>query len=121
MQQNPGFSEDRLQFLDYWRVIKTRKAVVVAIFLLVVLVAATITFMQSKIYSSAARIKVEQETPVLPVFQERYTPSYDPYFLQTMYEIIQSQKILHPVIEKANLMKVWAERGRALPLPSMDL
>ncbi|MEI6083210.1 MAG: polysaccharide biosynthesis tyrosine autokinase [Verrucomicrobiota bacterium] len=121
MQQSQGFSEDRLQFLDYWRVIKTRKAVVVAIFLLVVLVSATITFLQPKIYASGARIKVEQEKPTVDVFQAQFVPSYDPYFLQTMYEIIQSQKILHPVIQKSDLMKVWAERGRPLALPSMDL
>jgi len=121
MQQSQGFSEDRLQFLDYWRVIKTRKAVVVAIFLLVVLVSATVTFMQTKIYASGARIKVEQEKPTVDIFQSQFVPSYDPYFLQTMYEIIQSQKILHPVIERMNLMKVWAEMGRPLPLPSMDL
>ena len=121
MQQSSGFSEERLQFLDYWRVIRTRKAVVVAIFLLVILIAATVAFMQSKIYASSARIKVEQEQLTVPVFTDRYTPSYDPYFLQTMYEIIQSQKILHPVIDKLDLMKVWAERGRPLPARSMDL
>ncbi|MCG3147002.1 MAG: hypothetical protein PCFJNLEI_00438 [Verrucomicrobiae bacterium] len=121
MQPGQGFSEDRLQFLDYWRVIKTRKAVVVAIFLLVVLVSATITFMQTKIYASGARIKVEQEKPTVDVFQQQFVPSYDPYFLQTMYEIIQSQKILHPAINRMDLINEWARRGRPLPLPSMDL
>jgi capsular exopolysaccharide synthesis family protein len=121
MQQPASFQEARLQFLDYWRVIKTRKAVVFAVFLLVVLVATTVTFLQPKIYASACRIKVEQEKPTVDVFSANYVPSYDPYFLRTQYEIIQSQKILHPVIEKLNLIKVWAERNRPLPLPTMDL
>ena len=100
--------ETRLNFLDYWRVIKTRKAIVFVVFLLVVLVAATVTFFQQKIYVSTVRIKVEQEHPTVAVFEQQYLPSYDPYFLQTQYEIIQSQKILYPVIERLNLQKRWS-------------
>jgi polysaccharide biosynthesis transport protein len=100
--------EVRLNFLDYWRVIKTRKAIVFVVFLLVVLVAATVTFFQQKIYVSSVRIKVEQERPSVAVFEQQFIPAYDPYFLQTQYEIIQSQKTLYPVIERLNLQKRWS-------------
>src|SRR5438045_825008 len=107
MQPSAPLQDTRLHVLDYWRVIKTRKAVVVAVFLLVVLVATTVTFLQPKSYTAIARIKVEQEQPTVAVFEKEGIPSYDPYFLQTQYEILQSQKILHPTIERLNLMKVW--------------
>ncbi|MBM3858912.1 MAG: polysaccharide biosynthesis tyrosine autokinase [Verrucomicrobia bacterium] len=108
--------EARLHFLDYWRVVKSRKAIVFVVFLIVVLVAATVTFFQPKIYASASRIKVEQERLTVEVFQQQGYAGYDPYFLQTQYEIIQSQKILYPVIERFDLRKRWAYGGDPLPL-----
>jgi capsular exopolysaccharide synthesis family protein len=109
--------EARLHFLDYWRVIKTRKAIVFVVFLLVVLVAATFTFFQPKIYMSSVRIKVEQEHPTVAVFEQQYVPSYDPFFLQTQYEVLQSQKVLYPVIERLNLQsrESWLQNGQQLP------
>jgi capsular exopolysaccharide synthesis family protein len=108
--------EARLHFLDHWRVVKSRKAIVFVAFLIVMLVAATVTFFQPKIYMSASRIKVEQERLTLEVFQQQGYSGYDPYFLQTQYEIIQSQKILYPVIERYDLRKRWAYGGDPLPL-----
>ena len=115
MDPTQAAPESRLNFLDYWRVIKTRKTIVFMVFLLVVLVAVTVTFLQTKIYQSSCRIKVEQEKPSVAVFQQQYVPSYDPYFLQTQEKIIQSQKVLYPVIEKLGLQKRWAIRGVVLP------
>jgi len=120
MQQSQPSQEARLHFLDYWRVIKTRKAVVFVVFLLVVLVAATVTYFQPKIYAGDTRIKVEQERPSVEVFQQQAVPAYDPYFLQTQYEIIQSQKTLYPVIERLNLIKRWEELRHPLPIPTME-
>jgi capsular exopolysaccharide synthesis family protein len=108
--------EARLHFLDYWRVVKSRKAIVFVVFLIVILVAATVTFFQPKIYMAASRIKVEQERLTVEVFQQQGYAGYDPYFLQTQYEIIQSQKILYPVIERFELRKRWAYGGDPLPL-----
>ena len=107
--------ESRLHFLDYWRVIKTRKVIVFLVFLLVTLTVFTITLFQPKIYMVAARIKVEPERPNVQVFTANEAPSYDPYFLQTQFEIIQSQKILYPVIQRLNLERT--EHGTVL---SMD-
>ena len=110
-------AEPRLHFLDYWRVVRTRKAIVFIVFLLVVLVAATVTYFQPKIYLSYVTIKVEQERPSVAVFESQYVPSYDPYFLQTQYQIIQSQKVLYPVIEKLGLQERWSKGG---PPQTMD-
>ncbi len=108
MDTTQASPETRLQFLDYWRVIRTRKVIVFLVFLLVVLTVFTITLFQPKIYMAVARIKVEPEKPsVSPYSDVRDYPVYDPYFLQTQYEILQSQKILYPVIERLNLEQVW--------------
>jgi succinoglycan biosynthesis transport protein ExoP len=96
--------ESRLHFLDYWRVIRTRKVIVFLVFLLVVMTVFTVTLFQPKVYMAAVRIKVEPEKPTVPVFGTEMG-TYDPYFLQTQYEIIQSQKILYRVVERMGLQK----------------
>jgi succinoglycan biosynthesis transport protein ExoP len=108
--------ESRLHFLDYWRVIKTRKIIIFLVFLLVVLTVFTVTLFQPKIYFAAARIKVEMERPTVEVFGTQGAP-YDPFFLQTQYEIIQSQKILYPVVQRLGLQRTW---GGGVDL-SMDI
>jgi capsular exopolysaccharide synthesis family protein len=116
MDQTQSSQESRLHFLDYWRVIKSRRIIVFMVFLLVVLVVGTVTSFQPKIYMSAARIKVEQERLAVAVFEPTQAVGYDPFFLQTQYEIIQSQKILYPVIERLDLRKHWGGRETELPL-----
>ena len=64
----------------------------VLVFLLVVLTVFTITLFQPKIYMASARIKVEPERPTVQMQGGNEMPIYDPYFLQTQYEILQSQK-----------------------------
>ena len=115
MESTQASPEARLHFLDYWRVIRTRKVIVFVVFLLVVLVTAVITYFQPKIFLAATRIQVEQERPNIAVFSSQQAAGYDPYFLQTQYEIIQSQKILYPVIDRLGLQKRWS--GGAQPLP----
>src|SRR6266481_4352326 len=99
--------ESRLQFLDYWRVIKTRKVIVLLLFLLVGLTAFTVSLSLPKKYSASARIKVEEEKPSVDVFAQTQVQGYNPYFLRTQYQIIQSQKILYPVIESFKLQQQW--------------
>ena len=107
-------AETRLHFLDYWRVIRTRKVILFLVFLLVVLTVFTITLFQPKMYVASARIKVEPERPTVEMGGRNDMPIYDPYFLQTQYEILQSQKILYPVIERLNLQQHW---GSNVKLP----
>ena len=70
-------------------------------------------------YSSAARIRIERGSAPLPVLQGQETgSSYDPYFIQTEFEVIQSEVILGKVIEDLNLDKAWSRKfGRTLKLP----
>ena len=53
--------ETKLHFLDYWRIIRIRKTIILAVFLLVVITATLVTFILPESYSSTARIKVERD------------------------------------------------------------
>ena len=93
--------ESRLHFLDYWRIIRIRKTVILAVFLLVVITATLVTFILPEAFSSTARIKVEREGSDIPELGSLPTAtSYDPYFIQTEFEVIQSEVILDRVIER---------------------
>ena len=53
--------ETKLHFLDYWRIIRIRKTVILAVFLLVVITATLVTFILPESFSSIARIKIEHD------------------------------------------------------------
>ena len=46
--------ETKLHFLDYWRIIRLRKTVILAVFLLVVITATLVTFILPESYSSTS-------------------------------------------------------------------
>jgi capsular exopolysaccharide synthesis family protein len=99
-----------LHFLDYWRVIRSRKEIVLAVMLLVVLTGTAYTLMLPKIYMANARISVREDAMDVDVFNRQYVPSYNPFFLKTQYEVIQSRPILYQVIESLNLQQTWSEK-----------
>lgn len=106
--------ESRLHFLDYWRIIRIRKTVIIAVFLLVVITATLVTFILPESFSSHARIKVERDKSDIEELASggmtaRYNP-YDPYFIQTEFEIISSEIILSKVVEVLNLNDVWGKK-----------
>ena len=48
--------EEGLHFLDYWRVIRSRKEIVLAVIILVVLSGTLATFLMDELYQAQARI-----------------------------------------------------------------
>jgi len=102
--------ETKLHFLDYWRIIRIRKTVILAVFLLVVITATLVTFILPESYSSTARIKIERDQSDIQALMQAATPlAYDPYFIQTEFEVIQSELILGGVIEALNLQDRWGK------------
>ena len=106
-----------LHFLDYWRVIRSRKEIVLAVAILVVLTGTVYTLMLPNIYASSSRISVSEDAPEINPFamQQSYASSYNPYFLRTQFEILQSKPILHEVILRLNLQSEWGKGGEKLP------
>src|SRR5256885_13246495 len=103
--------ETKLHFLDYWHVIRIRKTVILAVFLLVVITATLVTFILPESYSSTARIKVEgDQSDVNFSGDPRAGTAYDPYFIQTEFETIRSERVLSNVVARLDLKKKWAEK-----------
>ena len=110
--KSPSAPETKLHFLDYWRIIRIRKTVILAVFLLVALTATIVTYFLPASYSSSTRIQVERDTTDVPsvMGQPTATGVYDPYFIQTEFEVIKSQVILDKVIEAMDLNNAWQKK-----------
>jgi len=110
-------SEKSLHFLDYWRVIRSRKEIVLAVAFLVVLTGTAYTLMLPNMYAAQTRISISEDNPDIDPFSNAsyYGMSYNPYFLRTEFEVIQSKPILYEVINRLNLQEEWGEEGEKLP------
>ena len=105
--------EIKLHFLDYWRIVRIRKTVILAVFLLVALTTTLVTFILPESYSSTVRIAIEKEAgDIAPLDGRTTTAGYDPYWIQDQYEKIQSKSVLYPVITNTDLMlhQKWAAK-----------
>jgi len=103
--------ETKLHFLDYWRIIRIRKTVILAVFLLVAITTTLVTFVLPESFASTVRMKVEKDAPdVGGLAGDRVAAGFDPYWVQDQFETIQSKSILYPVITNLSLNKRWAEK-----------
>src|SRR5262245_2037612 len=104
--------ESKLHFLDYWRIIRIRKTVILAVFVLVVITASLVTFVMQETFAGTARVKVERNiSDIDPIGVRQYTPGmYDAYFIQTEFEVMKSEVILGRVVTNLNLCTSWGEK-----------
>ena len=110
--KTPAPPEAKLHFLDYWRVIRIRKAIIITVFLITAIIATAVTFILPESYASTCKIKVENDINDSPGGSAA-TPSmmpYDPYFIQTTFEIMQSSLVLSNVISTLNLNVEWGKK-----------
>jgi uncharacterized protein involved in exopolysaccharide biosynthesis len=71
-------------------------------------------------YSSTARIKIERDASTGSGPNGAPSYSYDPYFIQTEFEVIQSEVVLDKVIKGLNLNEEWGKKhssGQPLKTP----
>jgi len=67
---------------------------------------------------AAARITIDRDvTDIEGVKGARSATAYDPYFVQTQFEIIQSEPVLGEVVESLDLTTTWAKNGQKLSTP----
>ena len=100
-------TQETVHFLDYWRVISSRKEIVIAVSLLVVITGIIITYAMPKVYMASAVIRVQEGTPDVAVFSPEMM-RFDPLFLRTQFEIIQSRPIIEEVVRRRDLDKKLA-------------
>ena len=124
MEANKTFNapEVKLHFLDYWRIIRIRKTVIFAVFLLVAATTTLVTFMLPEKFSSMVRIRVEKDSLDVGGIGEanRGAQGFDPFWVQDQFETIQSKVVLYNVISNLNLTKKWAPKFKENELP-LDL
>lgn len=111
-QKNFTQPEAKLHFLDYWRVIRIRKAIIITVFLITAIIATAVTFILPESYASTCKIKVEND---VNDSAGGYAPTpsqttYDPYFIQTTFEIMSSSLVLSNVINTLNLNVEWGKK-----------
>jgi capsular exopolysaccharide synthesis family protein len=94
--------EQTLHFLDYWRVISSRKEVVIAVALLVIVTGIVITYSLPRVYMASAVIRVQEESQEVSVFSPEFS-QYDPLFLRTQFELIQSRPIVEEMVRRRGL------------------
>ncbi len=103
--------ETKLHFLDYWRIIRIRKAIIITVFLTTAIFATAITFILPQYYAGTTRIKIDPDTGDITGLTGTPTvTTYDPYFIQTEFEIIQDQIVLGKVIETLSLNEKWGQK-----------
>jgi len=97
-------------FLDYWRVVRSRKEIILAVTLLVFLMGLFVTQLMPERFRATCRMKVFEENQSIQVFSPTsMRESYNPYFLLTELELIKSDLILGDVVDKKNLSQYWTE------------
>ena len=84
-------------------------AVFAAVFLLVVAASTLITFLLPEAYCTTVRVKVSQEASEVTRMPGAPAPvgAYDPYFIKSQFELIQSEAVLGKVIDDLHLNKAW--------------
>ncbi len=114
-------------FWDYWQVVRSRKEIVIAIFLFIVIVGAVVTIYLPKTYAAGTRIAINREAPsVEGMKQQGVAVNYDPFFLRTQFEIIQSKPIIYEVIKNLRLQehfgRIYSDDGKpVLPIRAYEI
>ena len=107
--------------MNYWRIIRVRFVTILLVFLITAVTTTVVTFFMPKTYMSMSRISVEKDTSdIAPLngMQSGET-AFDPYFIQTELEVIQSQMVLDKVVAKCNLTEEWKRLNGNEPLDAI--
>ncbi|MBL6765679.1 MAG: polysaccharide biosynthesis tyrosine autokinase [Verrucomicrobiae bacterium] len=111
ISQSGQAEDNRLHFLDYWRIIRLRKGIIFLNFIVIVLAATFLTYLLPKQYKSVVRMEVHKDVgDIAEIGQVTPVSDYDPYFILTQFERLQSADVLYPVIEDMKLDQVWSAR-----------
>ena len=104
---------------DFLQILRLRKALIALILALVVVTAVAVTAFLPRWYLATTKVRVEKPEGEVRLFQAQSTGGFDPYFLQDQFKIMQSEKILYPVIERLGLnAKLAPLLGATTTLPS---
>ena len=102
-------STNTLHFLDYWRVIRDRKEVILAVALMTIVAGTAYTLMMPKRYTATTRMEIKEDALDMDPFSSRSSSrtSYNAFFLMTQEKILTSRPVLQEVVRNLNLQRVW--------------
>ncbi|MEI6218380.1 MAG: Wzz/FepE/Etk N-terminal domain-containing protein, partial [bacterium] len=102
-------------FLEYWRVLQSRKEIVLAVLFAVMIAGWLITLSMPKEYMAYTRMTVRPVAQDIDPFNgQQQDPRYDPFYLKTQIEVIKSKVVLDPVVSNLCLQTTFAQ---ALKMP----
>ena len=110
MESFQKLSPEGVTLTDFLKILKNRWPLIFVFVLISVLIAATVTYFMPKWFMAVTGIRVEKPEGEVSVFQHQTSATFDPYFIQEQFEIIQSKKILKKVIESLDLQKLLQEK-----------
>ena len=98
--------DQKLHFLDYWRVIQKRKEAIIAVVIILVLVTALLSLMQQKQYIAKATLQLSPKEKAIDPFQTHATPiMVDPQQISTVISEITLPNVLRRVIKG----EIWTD------------
>ncbi len=110
-------SKDHASLADFLQILRLRKALIALILALVMITAVAVTAFLPRWYLSTTKVRVEKPEGEVKLFQAQNNNTYDAYFLQDQFKIMQSEKILYPVIERLGLNSKLALTAFGVPGP----
>lgn len=111
--------KESVSLADFMQLLRQRKALIALVLAIVVITTLVVTAFLPTWYLATTKIRVEKPEGEVKLFQQQVSNYYDPYFLQDQFKILQSEKILYPVIEHLGLnAKLAASVGSGAPLTS---
>jgi succinoglycan biosynthesis transport protein ExoP len=96
-------TKESASLADLFRVLKLRLPLIALITGLVLATTLVVTVFLPRWYLATTKVKVEKPEGEVKLFQAATNTAYDPYFLQDQFKIMQSEKILYPVIDRLGL------------------
>lgn len=106
--------EKEVHLRDYWKVIRKRRWIILAIFLIAVVFTAIKSFTTKPVYRGTATIQINIENPQITDFKEIFAVNmWAQDYYQTQYRILESRTLARRVVQK---LKLW-EHPEFLPQP----
>lgn len=103
----PALEVEKNSLREYWRIIKRHKWVVLATLFILVTVVTVATLMTRPVYRATVKVEIGKETERVmagPRIMEVETANvFNPLYMQTQVEILQSRDLARRIIQKLNL------------------
>jgi len=92
------------KLIEFWQVIRKRRATILTVLFIVFVVALIATFKQKPLYRARALVEIQKENPDIPSLQELLqVENISDTYLETQYRILNSENLARRVISQMKL------------------